>query len=50
MTEFAQQNGVDASSMIRPEDLSSAVMWLLSLSPNARIPEIVFERVGDDLF
>lgn len=50
MTEFAQQSGVPGESMIRPEDLSSAVLWLLSLSPNARVPEIVFERVGDDLF
>jgi short-subunit dehydrogenase len=50
MTEFAQQGGIPPESMIRPEDLSSAVIWLLSLSPNARIPEIVFERVGDELF
>lgn len=51
MTEFAQsQGGVPGEAMIRPEDLSSAVLWLLQLSPNARVPEIVFERVGDDLF
>lgn len=50
MTEFAQQGGVPGEKMIRPEDLSSSVLWLLSLSPNVRIPEIVFERVGDDLF
>lgn len=51
MTEFAQtQGGVPGEQMIRPEDLSSAVLWLLQLSPNARVPEIVFERVGDDLF
>lgn len=50
MTEFAQQGGVPGEKMIRPEDLSSAVMWLLSLSPNVRIPEIVFERVGDEIF
>lgn len=50
MTEFAQQGGVPGEKMIRPEDLSSAVLWLISLSPNVRIPEIVFERVGDDLF
>ena len=50
MTEFAKQGGVPGEKMIRPEDLSSAVLWLLSLSPNVRIPEIVFERVGDDLF
>jgi NAD(P)-dependent dehydrogenase (short-subunit alcohol dehydrogenase family) len=50
MTEFAKQGGVPGEKMIRPEDLSSAVLWLLQLSPNARVPEIVFERVGDDLF
>ena len=50
MTEFAQENGVTGDQMIRPEDLSSAVLWLLQLSPYARVPEIIFERVGDDLF
>jgi NAD(P)-dependent dehydrogenase (short-subunit alcohol dehydrogenase family) len=50
MTEFAQAGGVPGEEMIRPEDLASAVLWLLQLSPNVRIPEIVFERVGDDLF
>jgi NADP-dependent 3-hydroxy acid dehydrogenase YdfG len=50
MTEFAQENGVPGDQMIRPEDLSSAVLWLLQLSPRARVPEIIFERVGDDLF
>jgi NADP-dependent 3-hydroxy acid dehydrogenase YdfG len=51
MTEFASKSGgVPGDKMIRPEDLSSAVLWLLQLSPNVRIPEIIFERVGDDLF
>lgn len=50
MTDFAKQGGVAPEKMIRPEDISSAVLWLLTLSPNVRIPEIVFERVGDDLF
>ena len=50
MTEFAKAGGIPGDKMIRPEDISSAVIWLLSLSPNARVPEIVFERVGDDLF
>lgn len=50
MTEFARQGGVPGDKMIRPEDLAGAVLWLLSLSPNVRIPEIVFERVGDELF
>jgi len=50
MTEFAQTHGgVPGEKMIRPEDISSAVLWLLSLSENARVPEIVFERVGDDI-
>ena len=49
-TEFAKQGGLAGEDMIRPEDLSSAVLWLLQLSPNVRIPEIIFERVGDDLF
>jgi NADP-dependent 3-hydroxy acid dehydrogenase YdfG len=51
MTEFASKSGgVAGEDMIRPEDLSSAVLWLLQLSPQVRIPEIIFERVGDDLF
>lgn len=50
MTEFAKAGGIPAEKMIRPEDLSSAVLWLLQLSPNTRVPEIVFERVGDELF
>jgi NADP-dependent 3-hydroxy acid dehydrogenase YdfG len=50
MTEFAKAGGVKGEDMIRPEDLSSAVLWLLQLSPQVRIPEIIFERVGDDLF
>ncbi|MBJ7348081.1 MAG: SDR family oxidoreductase [Thermoleophilaceae bacterium] len=49
MTEFAQQNGIEAESMIRPEDLANTVLWLLSLSQFARVPEIVFERLGHDL-
>lgn len=51
MTEFAQsEGGIPGEQMIRPEDLASAVLWLLQLSPNVRVPEIIFERVGDDLF
>lgn len=50
MTEFAQAGGIKGDEMIRPEDIASSVLWLLQLSPNVRIPEIVFERVGDELF
>ena len=49
MTEFAQQGGVPAESMIRPEDLAKTVLWLLTLSPAARVPEVIFERVGETL-
>jgi NAD(P)-dependent dehydrogenase (short-subunit alcohol dehydrogenase family) len=49
MTEFAQQGGIPAEKMIRPEDMGKTVVWLLSLSPVARVPEIVFERLGETL-
>ena len=48
MTEFAQE-GVPAEKMIRPDDLAKTVLWLLSMSPPVRIPEIVFERIGEDI-
>ncbi len=49
MTEFAQQGGIPGEKMIRPEDMGKTVVWLLSLSPVARVPEIVFERLGETL-
>lgn len=45
MTEWARET-VTPEKMIRTEDISAAVRFLLALSPNARIPEIVFNRVG----
>ena len=48
MTEFVKES-VPAEEMIHPEDISSAVRFLLSLSPNCVIPEIVFERPGESL-
>lgn len=50
MTEFARQGGIPAETMLRPEDLAKAVAFLISLSPHARVPDIVFERLGDDAF
>jgi hypothetical protein len=32
--------------MIRPEDCAEVVRMLLRLSPHARIPQVVIERVG----
>jgi len=46
MTDFVKES-VPAQDMIRPEDLASAVRWLLELSPAAIVPEIVFQRLGE---
>ncbi len=49
MTDFAKAGGVAAEAMIRPEDISESVRFLLKLSPACIVPEIVFERPGDVL-
>ena len=46
MTEFVKST-VSADSMIRPEDIASAVRFLLGLSPACVVPEIVFQRPGE---
>jgi NAD(P)-dependent dehydrogenase (short-subunit alcohol dehydrogenase family) len=48
MTEFAKGQ-VPAEEMIRPEDIGEAVRFLLRLSPNCHVPEIVFTRPGEGL-
>ena len=48
MTEFAKE-AVPAEAMITTEDIASGVGFLLDLSPNCLVPEIVFERPGEDL-
>jgi len=45
MTEWAR-GSVEQEAMIRPEDIAEGVRFLLALSPNCRIPEIVFSRMG----
>ncbi len=45
MTEWARDS-VEQGAMIRPEDIAEGVRFLLAMSPNARIPEIVFSRMG----
>jgi NADP-dependent 3-hydroxy acid dehydrogenase YdfG len=37
------------SVMIRPEDISESVRFLLRTSPNCVVPEIVFQRPGEAL-
>jgi NADP-dependent 3-hydroxy acid dehydrogenase YdfG len=45
MTEFT---GLPADEMIQPEDCAEVVRMCLRLSPRARIPQVVIERVGSD--
>ncbi len=48
MTEFVREH-VPAEEMMRPEDISEAVRYLLRTSPACLIPEIVFTRPGEGL-
>ncbi len=48
MTDFVKGR-VDPTDMITPQDIAEAVRFLLRLSPNCVVPEIVFERPGGAL-
>ena len=48
MTEFVREH-VPAEEMIRPEDISEAVRFVLKTSPYCVVPEIVFQRPGEAL-
>jgi len=45
-TAMAEWSGIAPEEMIRPEDCAEIVRMCLRLSPHARIPQIVVERVG----
>jgi NAD(P)-dependent dehydrogenase (short-subunit alcohol dehydrogenase family) len=45
-TPMAQWSGLREDEMIRPEDCAEIVRMCLRLSPNARIPQVVIERMG----
>ena len=45
-TPMAEWSGVAPDEMIRPEDCAEVVRMCLRLSPHARIPQVVVERVG----
>jgi NAD(P)-dependent dehydrogenase (short-subunit alcohol dehydrogenase family) len=45
-TPMARWSGLTGEEMIRPEDCAEVVRMLLRLSPRARIPQVVIERVG----
>jgi NAD(P)-dependent dehydrogenase (short-subunit alcohol dehydrogenase family) len=46
-TQMTDWTGIPAKDMIQIEDVVALVRALLSLSPHARVPTIVVERVGD---
>ena len=48
MTEFVREQ-IPREKMIRPEDISASVRFLLRTSPNCVVPEIVFQRPGEAL-
>ena len=45
-TAMAQWSGIPTDEMIRPEDCAEVVRMVLRLSPHARVPQVVIERVG----
>jgi NAD(P)-dependent dehydrogenase (short-subunit alcohol dehydrogenase family) len=49
-TPMAQWAPISSAEMIRPEDCAEIVRTLLNLSPHARIPHVVIERVSADGF
>jgi NADP-dependent 3-hydroxy acid dehydrogenase YdfG len=46
-TPMAEWTGLPAEEMIQPDDIAELVRALLRLSPQARVPTIVVERLGD---
>jgi short-subunit dehydrogenase len=48
MSDFIKEN-IDASQMMRPEDIAEGVRFMLRLSPACIVPEIVFQRPGESL-
>jgi NAD(P)-dependent dehydrogenase (short-subunit alcohol dehydrogenase family) len=46
-TKMTDWTGIPREEMIQVEDVVELVRTLLRLSPRARVPEIVIERVGD---
>jgi NAD(P)-dependent dehydrogenase (short-subunit alcohol dehydrogenase family) len=44
-TPMAQWSGIPGDEMIRPEDCAEIVRALLRLSPHARVPQVVIERL-----
>jgi NAD(P)-dependent dehydrogenase (short-subunit alcohol dehydrogenase family) len=45
-TPMAEWSGIRGGEMIQPEDCAEVVRMCLRLSPHARIPQVVIERMG----
>ncbi len=45
-TPMAEWSGLSADEMIKPSDCAEVVRMCLRLSPRARIPQVIIERVG----
>jgi NAD(P)-dependent dehydrogenase (short-subunit alcohol dehydrogenase family) len=45
-TPMAQWSGIEPAEMIRPGDCAEVVRMCLRLSPHARVPQVVIERMG----
>jgi NAD(P)-dependent dehydrogenase (short-subunit alcohol dehydrogenase family) len=45
-TPMAEWSGIPPAEMIRPEDCAEVVRMCLRLSPYARVPQVVVERMG----
>jgi NAD(P)-dependent dehydrogenase (short-subunit alcohol dehydrogenase family) len=45
-TPMAQWSGLAGNEMIQPEDCAEVVRMCLRLSPRARVPQLMIERVG----
>jgi NAD(P)-dependent dehydrogenase (short-subunit alcohol dehydrogenase family) len=45
-TPMAQWSGLEHEEMIQPEDCAEVVRMCLRLSPTARVPQVVIERMG----
>ena len=48
MTDFVKDS-VSPEEMLRPQDIAEALRFLLRVSPACVVPEIIFQRPGDDI-
>ena len=48
-TRMTEWTGIPVEEQIQPQDIADLARAVLHLSPNARVPNIVIERLGDDV-